>query len=357
MAKADLKNEGGAGGGKVVIRRQQKMMIYLGATAILLLVAAIFVSTYSQNTGCGNILVAQQKYSCLSSKALSSGNVSYCLAIGLPGARASCASALANKTLDISYCSTLNGSYYAECATGIAVRTANDTYCSGVAGAGRGNCYLSVANAQGYADEGTCANITNSTGRFGCYYSYFYEKATSSGNSSYCSMITGSQNSTYLSDIVGLSSNLTLAESGVLSYYNVTPRDYCYIELARETLNKSVCSQVSGGPAELCYASFEAINVTNSTSNFTSANITAECNAYPASVRSLCLTSGSIGEAIAKAIGSRNASYCSGISELGYRYDCYIDFAEQLNQSSACNYIANSTIRSYCYSSVANYST
>ena len=341
--------------GKVVIGKEQKTKIYLVATAFLLVVAAVFVLTYSTNTGCGNILIASQKASCLSAEALSSGSVAYCSGIASASSKASCVSAVAEKASEISYCGSLNGTYYSSCATAVALKTSNSTDCSTISAAtGRGDCYLSLAKAQNYTSESTCSGIPNSTQAEGCNYSYLYLSALRTGNSNYCGMMTGPQNSTYLSDLIGLSNSTTLTESGVLYYYyyNFTPADYCYLELAGQSHNRSVCGLMSGEPSDQCYADFSSTNVTNSTSE----NITAICDAYPA-MKSLCLSSNALGEDIIRAISEKNVTYCNTISNVNYRYDCIATFATQLNDSSACNYIGNSTIRAYCLAELANYST
>lgn len=339
---------------KVVIGRRERMLLYISATAALALLALAFALLYSPNTGCSNIIIAGQKASCISAEALSTGNASYCSSIAQYGARSSCVDAVAQKLSYVSDCRVLNGSYYSGCVASVAVKSANATACTLVNGSSRNLCYYGVAKAQNYTDESTCAGIDNATLGNECTYAYLYQNAIRTGNGSYCGMEPQAQNSTYLSELIALSGNASISDSSIFYSYNMTPRDFCYYSLAKSTLNESLCGIMPESQSGLCYAAFYK---PSNTTNTTIENLTQICDSYPSDVRSLCLSSSQIGEAVTNAIANKNATYCDQISQLGYRYSCFTDVAEQLGQSSICGDIANASIRSYCYSSVANYST
>ena len=338
----------------VVVGKRERMLLYIGATAALVLLALAFALLYSPNTGCNNIIVAGQKASCLSSEALSTGNASYCSSIAQYGPRSSCVDAVAQKLSYVSDCKLLNGSYYSGCVASVAVQSANATACTLVNSSSRSLCYYGVAKTQNYTSKSTCAAIDNATLGNECTYAYLYQRAIGTGNGSYCGMEPQTQNGTYLSELITLSGNTSIADSSIFYAYNMTPEDFCYYSLAKSTLNESLCGVMPESQSGLCYAAFYK---PSNTTNVTAENLTEVCDSYPSDVRSLCLSSSQIGEAVTSAIANKNATYCNQISELGYRYSCFIDVAEQLGQSSICGDITNASIRSYCYSSVANYST
>ena len=354
MPKDTAKDAAAQPAERIVVGRKERMLLYIGATVVLAALALAFALLYSPNTSCSNIVIAGQKDSCLSAEALSTGNATYCSSIAQDGQRASCADAVAQKLSYVGDCSILNGSYYAGCVTSVAEQSANATDCGLVNGSSRDMCYYGVAKAQNYTDESTCSSIDNATIGGECTYAYLYQNAIRTGNGSYCGMEPQAQNTTYLSELIALSGNSSLSDISAFYYYNMTPRDFCYYGLAKSTLNESMCSMMPSSQSELCYATFY---VPSNTTNVTAENLTQVCDSYPSDVRALCLSSSQIGEAVTSAIANKNATYCDQISQLGYRYSCFTDVAEQLGQSSICSDITNSTIRSYCYASVANYST
>ena len=344
----------GQAAGRVVIIRRERMLLYIGATAAIAVLALAFALLYSPNTGCSNIIVAGQKASCLSAEALSTGNASYCASIAQYGPRSSCVDAVAEKISYVGDCRILNGSYYSGCVDSVAVQSANATACTLVNSSTKSLCYYGVAKTQNYTSESTCAGIANTTLGKECTYAYLYQNAIRTGSGSYCGMEPQGQNSTYLSELITLSGNASISDSSIFYAYNMTPRDFCYYSLAKSTLNESLCGTMPESQAGLCYAAFYK---PSNTTNTTIENLTQICDSYPSDVRSLCLSSSQIGEAVTNAIANKNATYCDQISQLGYRYSCLTDVAEQLGQSSICSDIANASIRGYCYSSVANYST
>lgn len=355
MSKDSAKGAAGQqAAGRIVIGRRERMLLYIGATAVLAVLAFAFALLYSPNTGCGNIVIAGQRDSCLSSEALAAGNASYCSAIAQYGQRANCVDAVAQKLSYVGDCRILNGSYYSGCVSSVAVQSANATDCGLVNGSSRDLCYYGVAKAQNYTSESTCSGIRNATIGNECTYAYLYQSAIHTGNGSYCGMEPQAQNTTYLSDLIALAGNSSIADSSIFYYYNMTPRDFCYYGLAKSTLNESTCGLMPENQANLCYANFYK---PSNTTNVTAENLTQICDSYPSDIKALCLSSSQIGEAVTNAIANKNATYCDQISQPGYRYSCFTDVAEQLGQSSICSDIANLTIRSYCYASVTNYST
>ncbi|MDE1873721.1 MAG: hypothetical protein KGI04_01205 [Candidatus Micrarchaeota archaeon] len=334
--------------------RAKRFRTYAIMTAALIVIAALSFLLVPQGNSlgsCDRLVFASNRYACITSLALSQNNVSLCGYAS--GAYAdSCYSQVAQQTGNESACGSIsNGTTLGLCVAAIA--SANDDY-QGCASAGEpyaSSCQADVAVK--LDNESLCTGIGNSTYATVCASVIGIRKAQLTENASYCGLVTASIDRNLTSYIILNASAGTSTASvqgsfalGSLPFQQnatYTARDYCYISLAAETANGTLCGKVTAGAAtDACISQATA-----------AANYTASGNESLSSLLSACASTGAYAQQcqesviLSQAINTMNATLCSQLAS-GQADACYTLLASTYANSSYCGYISNAGERSNC---------
>ncbi|MEM0149270.1 MAG: hypothetical protein QXW10_00010 [Candidatus Micrarchaeaceae archaeon] len=333
----------------IVLTGRDKKLVYLSIAVILIVLALASLAVMSvKKTAlqeCSSIVLQQPKDNCYASLANATGNISICGFIPNENQANTCAYNIANAHNSIALCSYIkNSSTMQQCIYGIAVRAANETACASLSEPYMSSCIYNYAKLNHFSNISTCNAIQNTTLVQKCRYTYYYNSAMLYKSYNYCSSLPNATNSTVLSYIIPQNySNYSNFEIGAeMAAFNITPQSYCYIELANETKNSSLCSFTSGMANELCQGIFALRNTT------VALNETAACGNVPSYLKNTCIYGFISGEALAH----DNISECLTISNLTYKDNCIYTMAYKYNQTSYCSYISNTTAMSACYQNV-----
>ncbi|MGC8651692.1 MAG: hypothetical protein ACP5UH_00350 [Candidatus Micrarchaeia archaeon] len=332
-------------GYSIVLTEKDKRILYLSVAVILLIVAAILL--LGQRKGalqeCRSIVLSQQRDSCFANLAGSTSNATICKFISSKSDEYACILGIASAKDSIALCGYLNNTQaYEECAYTVANSTSNETACKTLEEPYRSECLYNYAKSTNFSSIGRCSDISNSTLSAECSYLYYYRRAILYKNQSYCGYLPDVVNSTVESYMLPQNSNYPLGVGMELSSLNITPRQYCYLQLANETKNSSLCSFTTGITSEICKGMFA-----NRTANVT-VNESAICSNVPSYLKDICEYSYASDEALKE----DNVSQCLTISNETYKDNCIYTLAYEYNQSSYCGYILNSTAMDACYGSV-----
>ncbi len=311
------------------------------ATALIATVLVIVSSSSSGLQACSGKVIGQAKYQCYTYYAHYYGSAGICS--NLTGQYYNnCIYNVSYSLLKPGICTNISSlSYEASCVSAVSAAGRNASQCSILGEPYRSGCIYSIAKEGGFSALPLCSEIANSTLSLSCSASYYYGKALSTQDASYCGSLNSTPNATELSSLFLAGAS---KPSIFPSIYNVSPYGYCYSRVALEANTPSLCNALSGSDASVCKSGF---------SNQSQLNITAiesSCvqagQAYPELVQA-CLT----GIAIYQAIASRNVTRCFGLSQ-SYQNTCIFDIAREYNDTSYCSYISNSTVKSACNATV-----
>lgn len=338
---------------------RERIKVYLAVAAVLVVLAVIslLLVPHPSNSleGCREIVLQQNRDSCLEYLASSTRNATVCSYIASPysdycyaevaelssnpgecrmisnyNQTYSCVVQIANSTDSYGDCGYLNGSYRSYCIESLALKLDNATACS------------SIANA---TEAGVCASAV------------YFGRARSAVNATYCSLVSNTSESQVVTRILSLSERMAGAVSNFsFGFGNINPteymelgnstfaaRDLCYLTVATSG-EPLACRSISNGTLEsICNSSaYAAAPVSNLTENYTMAS--KVCSGYTGKN----LTSCNALISITQAISSRNATVCTGIGNLSFRYQCYETLARAYNDTGYCGYISNATANQAC---------
>ncbi len=341
-------------------RERHIIIIAVAALLVILAVAVMFVSGLSQPAAglarCNGIILAQQRYSCISSLALAQGNASMCTALPAPGSD-TCAIAVESATGSASACSAISNAsqYKYECVLDAARSLRNVSYCAMLMRPQMDQCVYAIAQAENFSEPSMCGTISNASLRTMCTSVVDYRDAIEYGNATYCEMLPASSNATILATMLGNSSD---AFSTAFDYNEIggTPRDYCYSQVALATNDSLLCSSIASSDARsecsgsLAYRSSQ-LNTTNITrfchnSSLTRMNSTLVKEFAPV-LKLACTTS--------NAIVSKNVTVCNELSNTTQQYSCIISYAHDLNDTSVCSLITNASESQACVVDAGGY--
>jgi len=344
---------------------EEEGKVLLALMALVLLVVALtvlFTTTANGSTGlssCKGIILSTQRNSCYSALANETGNASICSFIQPQQGSYKCISAIAQYKGNVSTCSLINKSNgeYGYCITTISSSEGRISYCMMLTGENESVCAYNIASAQMFANISDCNIIVNSSKRSICSGVYYNNLAVNTRNASYCSMLQNSNyNSTDTSTLSAiLSENSTssgFSNIGLLSYlyFNATPSNFCYYELANIDRRQSLCAYTGNTLSQICYeenfsASTSISNASRINYTLSNTNMSTVCSSVPTYAEDLC----TYYFIIQKAVEERNASSCYAINNTNYQYSCILSIATKYSNISYCNYITgNSSARLSC---------
>ena len=336
---------------KLQLNEGERKALLLLVTLVLLAVALamLAVTTAKSSTGlpgCKAIILSAPRSSCLAALANRTANSSICALIQPQQGSYRCISLIAQRKNNVSMCSLINQSNgeYSNCVTVISYSEGNIGYCRMLGGGNESACAYSIARQRMFASISDCSAIQNSTMRSMCTSIYYNNLALSSRNASYCSMLSNSSDGTVLSAILSDSNVGSALPSSTLLpylYFNMTPINFCYYELANMLKTKSLCAYTGSVLSGVCYAenftastpapNSKGINYTNSV------NASALCSSVPDYAKGLCTYS----FIIERAVAGRNVSACYAINDTSYQDSCILSIANKYGNASYCNYITN----------------
>lgn len=324
------------------------------ALALIVLALASFLIVPRGNSvrSCQQLVFASSKYACLTSLALSSRNSSVC---GYAqGAYAdSCYAQLAEKTNNTATCNRVqNGTVFSACVVAIASANNNYAACGSAAEPYASRCVDSIALRLN--SQTICARVSNSTLSLECTSILGIRNAERTGSASYCRSVTNSTSKSVANFIIAnfshsANTSASSQSSFLLGYLYLLPnvtytaRDYCYITLATQNSNSSLCGFVSAGQARnLCTAQSGARVSSNATVNYTA--LLASC-AKAGSYAQQCTQS----VTLAQAVKTRNATLCGGLGS-ALSTSCYSLLASTYKNATYCSYISDPSAKSSCVS-------
>ncbi|MGC8709995.1 MAG: hypothetical protein ACP5RF_00035 [Candidatus Micrarchaeia archaeon] len=323
-----------------------RLLLYVSITAIIVLLAisTTIESKGSQLQRCLNVVVAQNKYSCLESLALSTSNGSICSylpglqsascyssvaeqsnaislcynALGISSAiGASCVSEFAAQQGNPNLCSSLPQQYVSKCAFYASINSSDVHGCSLVSGANNSICVssINVINALKYNNPALCMNVSNSTNETTIFSILQYSKVKM--NASLESL------------------QISMPSSG----YNITARDLCTISVAEKSGAASYCSGISNSEIKgICYGLVSPAPVT--APNYTAMLASCESSgSFAGTCRNMVLLS--------EAVATKNISICRGFNET-FSWQCFSSLAQYYKNPSYCGFISNSTVNNAC---------
>jgi hypothetical protein len=269
----------------------------------------------------------QGSYRCISSLAQSRKNVSLCYLIGK------------------------NNGEYGSCVTAIASSEGRIGYCLMLTGENESACAYDIASAGMFRNVSECNDIANLSKRSACSGIYYNNLAVSTRNASYCSMLQSSGGASTLSAILAQNTTGSSLSSELLPYlyFNATPSNFCYYELANLLGTPNLCAYTGTALSQLCYAenlsSSAAAGGSGANYSIAEINVSSVCSSVPAYAQELCTYS----FLTEKAVAGRNVSSCYAINDTGYQYSCILSIATKYDNLSYCNYITgNSTAQLAC---------
>ncbi len=341
--------------------RREKLTIYAIAVAALLVVALLAVALEPRPSNglsrCMDIVLSQNRYSCLYALAASTGNASVCGGIA-PASSDYCYAEVALATRNTAACSGIStsaGKY--QCVEMVA--NASDSYvaCGALNGSQESGCIEALALKLDSVVG--CSGIPNATDALVCANAVNIANARSTGNPGYCAGVSDTANQSFVYGVVTLSGEVhaNASQSAGLSFIDpvqylenageaYSARDLCYLSATSTSGNTSSCSSIANASLQgLCVAYKQA--AAPSPANLSSANVTSlrgVCSQYTGADLQSCyaLTD------VISAVSGRNASVCSGINGTADQNQCYYALARAYNDTAYCGYIQNSTYNQAC---------
>ncbi len=339
-------------------RRLVTALIAVALLAIALTIVAVTAARSETSiSSCKAIILTAQRNSCFAALANSTGNYSICSLVQPQQGSYRCISAFAQSRENVSLCSLIgagNGEY-SSCVTAIASSEGRMGYCLMLAGENESACAYGIASAGMFRNISECNEISNLSKSSACSGIYYNNLAISTRNASYCSMLQNFGGASTLSAILAQNTTGSSLSSELLPYlyFNATPSNFCYYELANLLGTPNLCAYTGTALSQLCYAenlSGSAAGGSGGNYNLTGINVSGVCSSVPAYAQELCTYS----FLTEKAVANGNASSCYAINDTGYQYSCILSIATKYSNPSYCDYIiGNSTAQLACKESAA----
>ncbi len=345
------------------VEQGQRFKLYLAITLILV-GAALAVALIPKGTPlqrCNSLVFLQSKYSCISQLAISSSNASMCSY--LPGNySASCYSSIAENSSNASLCRysfAKDSAIGSECFAYFANMTGNVSFCANIIEPYKFNCVTKLSVRSANVSSCSMLSAQNQTA---CSSAVYLSEAIAYRSASFCSLI--SSNMAQNAEMKAVENTPLLSLLGGVNGYNsylfpymlampnesISLRDLCYLYVAKESSNSSICNSISSSQLrQLCATECSRTNATHAALN--ASQVLAACNETSAYMsKSQCITYLTITESIA----THNLTWCKSLGPKYYD-TCYSDFASAFKNSTYCSYITNATANSACLANL-NYS-
>ncbi|MGC8647554.1 MAG: hypothetical protein ACP5SA_01905 [Candidatus Micrarchaeia archaeon] len=333
----------------IILSSRDKRILLIGFTLflVILAIALLILSGVKKSPlqECESIVLQQPRESCIANLAFSTHNATMCGMLKGEGSAYSCIEGLAESTNSIALCNSIaNLTLKNECIYHIALNTSNQTACSLLSGQLLSNCFYNFSQKENFANMSICTKIQNLTLMQKCRYINVYHSALDTLSYKYCLELPNTTNGTVLSYI--LSANASSYENLEIAFeatnFNITPQEYCILQIVNKTRNETLCNSTGGIASSICKGLFVSYskNVT--------INETVACGNVPSYLKSICEYSYITSQAISK----DNLSICKTIDNETYMDQCIFNLAYKYNNTSYCAYIKNATAMSACYYTV-----
>ena len=251
------------------------LVLIAGALVIISLMAYVADGFAEANQGqlslstCAHYLNPLGRYQCVVTLANTTDNISVCSALQT-GQADECYYSVALGRHNISACNLIVGngiavaSSYDQCVLSLATSPSDIGYCGALPVSEGLQCLYNLSAMTGF-NMNECSQISNSFFSNECSYLNFYHQAQQMKDTGYCGYLQSSDNYTTLALLLMNGthsfSTINLTQSVLSSYYfevNISPRDYCYFNLAKSEDNRSICSlTTTKAGSALCDATFE----------------------------------------------------------------------------------------------------
>ena len=157
---------------------EREKLFAFGIVAVILVIAAVlsmFINTGHSSNFCNSQFTSQQKYTCLESIAVSSGNSTACASLS-GSYRDNCYAQIAAKDNSIKLCGNVsNSTLKAECTTQVANSTGVYNYCLQLNRSYGDACLYSIGVSR--RNESACSSIANLSLSNTCSYTIDFTKA------------------------------------------------------------------------------------------------------------------------------------------------------------------------------------
>ncbi|MGC8669916.1 MAG: hypothetical protein ACP5TL_02060 [Candidatus Micrarchaeia archaeon] len=335
---------------KIKLTLRDKKVLSIAITMLLLVVALVLLMQMSirktQFQSCESIVVQGYRNSCFANLANSTKNITMCAMISSRNLSNSCDLNIAYATQNALLCNYINSTLpiHDKCIYNIAVNKSNSTMCMSLSSPYKSECLYSLAKQGNFTNVSLCNLIQNTTLFQKCKTSYYYNTALRFKSYKYCKFLPNYTNTSEMLSLINKNlSNSSLIEVGLeISEYNITPQEYCYLKLANETRNISLCNFTHGIAYYMCNG---ILNYTKPTLKNETLNETMVCGSLNSSLKTICEYSYTTGLALSQ----NNVSECLSISNQTFAEDCIYNLASRYNDSSYCKYMANKTAMAACY--------
>ncbi len=340
--------------------KQRLALLFCGVLVVFAFSIVIFDSLFHYGSSalayypgnCGSYNTSQGLYTCLSTLANKTANVSVCLY--MQGSQSlGCVSGVAERSNNPNICGYISktGPYYVSCISAIENKTGNIALCGSLPQSSALSCIYSTVLALNFSSASTCELIGNTSYSIGCSALVNYRKALLSSNPDYCEMIQNTRNYSVLS-FMDYNSSMSSASAAddYLYALNVTAQSYCYLGLAIQELNATICNRIQGSFSTTCGYYVEAANESTVKANLNATNSTTACVSYKGYDLELCNLEYQTGIAIER----MNATPCYSLNSSVDRDLCVYHLAINTSDYGYCSDILNTTIRGVCTLS-ANY--
>ncbi len=344
-----------------VLDGRERTVVYALVALVLVAIAAASLILVPRGSGtlqsCRNIVMRQNRDSCLSYLASETKNVSVCRYVS-PASSDYCYASVARLTENASVCTMISGQNETyDCVFGIANATGAYATCSYLGGSQKAYCIEHLAESLGNVTA--CSTLNSSDAQI-CSSAIYFDRASSGDNATYCALVSNTTDQNITASILALSGafagpsgNMTLGLAlGGAGYLQnggngFAVRDLCYMEVATALKSPAECARISNATLlSACNQSAYGGAVANFTGNGTLPS--SFCSQYVGQNVSSCNNIISITEAIS----TKNASYCADINYTLSRYQCYAAMARAYNSTSYCGYISNSSANQECVQNI-----
>ena len=341
----------------------------LVVTAIVLLTVTQGPHTVSRGGGsgqlaasCSGYLYTQDYYNCIYNVANTTKNTSVCNVLPAFG-RDNCLTGVAVKTQNISVCGKMGSSSpaYGGCVTTLLRTTMNMSYCETLQFPLSSECIYNLSAKTGFSNLTMCSELLNSTYSTACTDLYYFEKADSTGDPTYCANLEKSAGpiSLYTIELNESETNVSGPQySGQIlenSALNFTPYAYCNYRLAVDFKQKSLCQNLNSNLSRtVCNSTFLTPNTipqNSLTINLNATNVTAAC--IDTQYRGLCAFVYEINKATS--VSGGNESACLQLNESEGEDTCLYSLAITYKNPAYCNDVQSSNIAAVCFNQTTVY--
>jgi len=318
-------------------------MLVVGAVALIVIALIAFAAMSLGRSGGCNAALPTQRFECLGSLAVQTGNAQICGQIGNSAMEGTCIVSVAQSTDNALACDILPvGESRVFCVENVSYSASNPSLCSYLDPDNNSLCRYGIADKLNFSSASYCSGIPNSSYATLCSSQSYFHLALATGNYSYCGKLTDSANGTivYAMEQQGGSYQSADAYGQLYGFINATPRDLCYSALGTQG-SQAACGYISNSTLRAaCGTGSASLNY-----SVPVANLTAACaKANDTRLVSLC----DFGVYTNQAVKSSNESWCGQLTNQSYMMSCVVNLATTELNATYCNALQNASNRQSC---------